>query len=215
MKGTRERVLAEALQLFRRRGFDRTTMRDVAGAAELSLGAAYYYFASKDAIVLAYYEAQQDAHARLSRARLTESATLRARLGAVVHAKLDVLSRDRKLLATLFRSVGDPADPAGPFGAATRHIREGSVALFAEAIAAEPLDDETKEVAATALWALHLGLLLYYLHDASPKQAKTRRLVDGALDLVAEAIPLGPLIAPITRRLTALLRESGVVGEAR
>ena len=72
MNDTRQRVLAAALKLFRRRGFDRTTMRDVAEEAGMSLGAAYYYFASKEAIVLAYYDEQQQGHARLARAKLAE-----------------------------------------------------------------------------------------------------------------------------------------------
>lgn len=38
-----------AVAAFRRRGVDETTMREVAEAAGLSLGAAYHYFESKDA----------------------------------------------------------------------------------------------------------------------------------------------------------------------
>ena len=34
-------------------------MRDIAKAAGLSLGAAYYYFPSKEALVFAYYEQNQ------------------------------------------------------------------------------------------------------------------------------------------------------------
>jgi AcrR family transcriptional regulator len=212
MIDTRQRVLAAALKLFRRRGFDRTTMRDVAEEAGMSLGAAYYYFASKEAIVLAYYDEQQREHARLARSRLADASTLRERLGAVFHTKLDVLARDRKLLGALFRSVGDPSDTTGPFGVATKQVREGSIALFGEAIAGEPLDDETRELAAGALWALHMGLLLFFLHDRSTKQAKTRTLVDGALDLVAQVLPMGPVIAPVTAKVATLLREAGVIG---
>jgi AcrR family transcriptional regulator len=210
MTETRDRVLVEALKLFRRRGFDKTTMRDVALAAGLSLGAAYYYFASKEAIVLAYYDERQREHARLARAQMAEASTLRGRLGAVFHTKVDVLVRDRKLLGALFRGVADPGDPTSPFGAATRQVREDSLALFAEAIAKEPLDEETKELATAALWTLHLGHLLYFLHDASAKQVKTRRLVDRSLDLVAEVLPLGPLMAPILTRVSAVLREAGL-----
>jgi AcrR family transcriptional regulator len=212
MTDTRQRVLAAALKLFRRRGFDRTTMRDVAEEAGMSLGAAYYYFASKEAIVLAYYDDQQREHATLARSKLAGASTLRERLGAVFHTKLDVLARDRKLLGALFRSVGDPSDTTGPFGAATKQVREGSIALFGEAIAGEPLDSETRELAARALWALHMGLLLFFLHDRSTKQAKTRSLVDGALDLVAQVLPMGPVIAPVASNVAALLREAGVMG---
>ncbi len=54
---TRARILATALDLFRRRGFDRTTMRDVASGAGVSLGAAYHYFRSKEELFLAVLEA--------------------------------------------------------------------------------------------------------------------------------------------------------------
>src|SRR4051812_40550459 len=47
---TRERIFTVALNLFREKGFEGTTMREVAAAANMSLGAAYYYFASKEAI---------------------------------------------------------------------------------------------------------------------------------------------------------------------
>jgi AcrR family transcriptional regulator len=214
-KGTRERILAAALKLFRRRGFDRATMRDVAEEAGMAVGAAYYYFASKEAIVLAYYDEQQREHARLARARLADATTTRDRLAAVFHTKLDVLARDRKLLGALFRSVGDPSDPTGPFGAATREVRSSSIALFGEALAGESLDGQTRELAAAALWALHMALLLFFLHDTSPKQTKTRRLVDGTLDLLAEVLPLGQAIAPIAARVAALLREAGTLGSTK
>ena len=53
---TRRQVVDTAIVLFRKRGFEQTTMRDIAPAAGLSLGAAYYYFKSKEAIVGAYYD---------------------------------------------------------------------------------------------------------------------------------------------------------------
>ena len=48
---TRRMILETALSLFREKGFEDTTIRDIAAEADLSLGAAYYYFPSKEAIV--------------------------------------------------------------------------------------------------------------------------------------------------------------------
>src|SRR5713226_6743243 len=48
---TRFQILQIALGLFRQRGLNDTTMRDIAAAADMSLGAAYYYFPSKEAII--------------------------------------------------------------------------------------------------------------------------------------------------------------------
>src|SRR5688572_9231589 len=52
---TRNRILDTALELFRERGFNVTTMRDVAGEAGVATGAAYYYFRSKEDLVMAFY----------------------------------------------------------------------------------------------------------------------------------------------------------------
>ena len=48
--------------LFREKGFDATTIREIAARTGLSLGATYYYFPSKESIVAAYYDHVQDQH---------------------------------------------------------------------------------------------------------------------------------------------------------
>ena len=49
---TRNRILSEALRLFKRDGYDRTTMEAIAEAAEIGPRTLYRYFASKDLILL-------------------------------------------------------------------------------------------------------------------------------------------------------------------
>src|SRR2546430_4815442 len=60
---TKDLILSTALDLFRRSGFETATMRDIARAADVATGAAYYYFPSKEAIVFAYYDQVQRTHA--------------------------------------------------------------------------------------------------------------------------------------------------------
>ena len=55
-EATQTRILDVALDLFRRHGFDQTTMREIAAQAEVSLGSAYYYFDSKEDLVMAFYD---------------------------------------------------------------------------------------------------------------------------------------------------------------
>ena len=59
---TRAQILSTALGLFREKGFDTTTMRDIASACGMAVGTAYHHFDSKEAIVAAYYEAVQLEH---------------------------------------------------------------------------------------------------------------------------------------------------------
>src|SRR6478672_13238608 len=83
---TRRHLLDRALVLFQQRGVEATTMRDIAKAAGLSLGAAYYYFPSKDALVFAYYEDNQREMEELG---ARAEGTLREKLGAIFHGKLE------------------------------------------------------------------------------------------------------------------------------
>src|SRR6266480_974663 len=53
---TERKILQAALDLFREEGFDDATMRAIAARAGVATGAAYYYFPSKDAIVMDFYQ---------------------------------------------------------------------------------------------------------------------------------------------------------------
>jgi AcrR family transcriptional regulator len=210
---TRGRVQEAALALFREKGLDATTMRDVAAAAGLSLGAAYHYFPSKDAIVMAYYNTLQDQHAAAVLEAIRTDATPRGRVAAAVHWKLDTLGGDRKVLGALLRFTGDPGHPLSFLGAGTRDLQLRSIATFAVALEGVELPADFRSAAAVMLWALHMGILLYFLYDGSPGQARTHRLADGGIDLFLSGMRLlrFPLLRPLRTRLTRLLSEAGLL----
>ena len=75
---TRSRILAAAMDLFREKGFEAATMREIAAGAGVALGAAYYYFDSKDSIVLAFYDqAQTEMEPQLEEALLSSKSQSR------------------------------------------------------------------------------------------------------------------------------------------
>jgi AcrR family transcriptional regulator len=214
---TRRLILDIALALFRERGFEQTTIRDIAGQAGLSLGAAYYYFKSKEAIVGAYYDYVQQEHMARAREAYGRSGDLRARLRAALHTKIDIVQHDRRLLVALFRYGGDAEHPLSWFGPATRHQRQLSIDVFAAAIAEERLPDDIRDAAPMLLWTLHLGILLYFLYDSSPEQQRTRRLIDAAVNFAVDArrLAISPLLRPIRRRVMSILRDAELLPAPR
>ncbi|MGH2694950.1 MAG: TetR/AcrR family transcriptional regulator [Actinomycetota bacterium] len=52
----REEILESALALFRDRGFDETTVQDIAAAAGVAAGTVYLYFPSKEHVLVAIHE---------------------------------------------------------------------------------------------------------------------------------------------------------------
>lgn len=59
---TRGAILAQALLLFEKDGYDAVTMRDLAKACNLSLGAFYYHFKSKNEIVSEIFKNSLSGH---------------------------------------------------------------------------------------------------------------------------------------------------------
>src|ERR1700682_3353729 len=169
-ENTKAVILQTALELFRERGFEVTTMRDIAKAAKVATGAAYYYFPSKEALVAAYYDQVQCSHAEKVREELKGKADLLERLGAVMHSKLEILKNDRKFLGALFRYSGDPEHPLSVFGKGTQSQRAQSMAIFRDAIEKPGLSEEMRQLLPPALWLAHLGMILSLIYDESDGQ---------------------------------------------
>ena len=213
---TRQQILDAALALFRDKGFEPATIREIAQRAGVSLGAAYYYFDSKEALVAAYYDYVQHQHRDRARAAFAGASTLKQRLLAAYHSKLDVMEHDQRLLRALFRFGGDPDHPLSWFGPASHEQRRLSVEVFEEALAGEKLPEDVKAAAPTLLWTLHMGILLYFLYDTSPSHRRTRKLIDASVDFVIDAkrIATLPLMRPVRRRVMNVLYDAGLLSPA-
>lgn len=63
----RREILKRAASLFRRRGFERTTVRQIAAALEITSGSLFYYFESKEELLVAIMEEGiRDVHAAVA-----------------------------------------------------------------------------------------------------------------------------------------------------
>jgi len=207
-RDTSEQILEAALTLFRERGFASATMRDIAAKAGVASGLAYYYFDSKEAIVLAFYQ-----HAREDMAALLEQAhqerTLAARLQALVEAKFAYFKPNRRFLGAILGHAADPASPLSPFNEASRPIREFEFAQFDRALR-ETRTSVPRDLAPhlpKMLWFYQMGLLLFWIHDRSPDQQKSHELLTTSLRAVVMLIKLSniPLFKPARRSALSIL----------
>jgi AcrR family transcriptional regulator len=215
---TRERILEAALELFRVRGFEVTTMRDIAKAAQVATGAAYYYFPSKEALVSAYYDQVQRLHAEKVQEELRGRERLRERLGVVLHSKLEILKADRRFLGALFRYTGDPQHPLSVFGKGTEGQRRHSLAIFEQALAGTNASAELRALLPWALWLGHLGMILFFIYDETEGQQRTHKLVDGMLDLLTQFVEftssalVRPLVQLLQTKVLRMLHDAGWTG---
>ncbi len=207
---TRKRLLERALKLFQKKGVEATTMRDIAKAAGMSLGAAYYYFPSKEALVFAYYE---DNQADLEAVAASATGTLRDQLGTIFHGKLETIRPQRKMLAAIVQRLVDPTDPVGAFSTQTSAVRDRAMSVLERVLASASVPAEVMPLATRALWLLQMALMLVYVNDDSPGEQRTHGLVDDALDMIVPMLPLlaTPMGRALAERVTQALTRAGIV----
>ena len=199
-----------SLELFREKGFDETTMRDIAASAGVATGAAYYYFRSKEELVMAFYARTAEEARVLVPQVLDQSKELRKRLRALIDLKLSQFAQHRRLLIGLVRIGIDPAHPLSPFGKETQSMRDESIDSFRMALNESNvrIPKDLQADLPNLLWLYQMGVILFWIFDDSPKQRRTQTLLDGTLDLIVRLIQLSalPLMGPVRKRLLNTLR---------
>jgi AcrR family transcriptional regulator len=206
---TRQRILEAALDLFRQKGFAAATMREVAAAAGMATGAAYYYFASKEAIVLAFYDRAREEMVPLLDQALESNKRLEDRLRAVIAVKVQYFAPNRGFLGALLGSTADPENPLSPFSRQTVGIRDFDIATFHRAIEGSDVTPP-KDLAPHLphmLWMYQMALIFFWLTDISEGQLRTQKLLDKSSRMLVQLLKLAglPLMRPIRRSVLELV----------
>jgi AcrR family transcriptional regulator len=210
----RGRLYETAIRMISERGYEATTLREVAKEAGVSVGLLYRYFPSKQAVIIALYD-------ELSEEFEVQAAGMkpgkwRERFLFALDTSLRVLRPHRTALRALTPIlVGDPDD--GVFAESTAFSRRRVQQVFENAVAGS--SDAPKPPMAAALgrlfYLVHLVVLLWWLLDKTPKQRATAALVA----LTEQLLPSAALtlrLPPIRRFVIAideLIRE-GLFGNA-
>jgi AcrR family transcriptional regulator len=175
---TRQRILDAAIQAFRKRGFESTTTRDIAGAAGIATGTLFNYFATKEAIV-EFLAEQSLTKARSGFDREAVEGGLDEALFAYVAAELRQLKPLRAFITPLLETSLCPLAVARRCDSndALRVEHMETVALLARKYGFSELSPVTLQV----YWALYIGVLAFWAADESPKQEDTLALLDESL----------------------------------
>ena len=206
---SQEQLYETAIGLIADKGYEATTLRDIARKANVSVGLLYRYFPSKRAVVLALYDRLSAEHAR--RALEMPQGKWRNRFLFALRTSLQVLGPHRSTLAALVPVlVGDPGE--GLFAENTAFSRLRVQSAFSEAVAGAR-DAPGPQVSAALgrlLYLVQLTVILWWLLDKSPRQRATEgliALIERVLPAFAVALRLRPTRAGIVVA-DALLRDA-------
>ncbi|MEX2120251.1 MAG: helix-turn-helix domain-containing protein [Pirellulales bacterium] len=197
---TRKRILEVARKQFAQRGFEATTTRDIARAAEIAAGTLFNYFPTKEAIV-EYLVGDACARATEAFAAAAEGASpagapstslpadatrqgaeptsLEEELFAHVAAILRKLKPYRKYLPAVLETAFSPV----AIGPSDRQpsLRADHLETVSRIISKHGHYEALSPVALQLYWTLYTGVLAFWANDPSPRQEDTLALVDESL----------------------------------
>jgi AcrR family transcriptional regulator len=212
---TRQQLYRTAIKLIASRGYEATTLRDIAKKADVSVGLLYRYFPSKRAVVLALYDDLSTEYA--ARTSAMKPGCWRERFLLALRTSLCFLAPQRETLAALTPVlVGDAHE--GLFATATAFSRRRVQAVFENAVQGAtdaPLRPDDAAALGRLLYLLHLAIILWWLLDKSSEQRTTKELVA----MLERTLPIASLTLKLESaralvRAADLLCREGLFGES-
>ncbi len=180
---TRQRILDAAQAQFVRQGFEATTTRDLASAAQIAAGTLFNYFPTKEAIALCLVNEACERGAVAFAAADRDGLSLEEELFAHVAAHLRKLKPYRAYLPAVLETAlsplaADSSDERPP-------VRIAHLEVVSQIAAHHGGHEVLSPVALNLYWTLFTGVLAFWAKDASPRQEDTLALLDESLAMFA------------------------------
>jgi AcrR family transcriptional regulator len=192
---TRAKITETAIESFRARGYDQTTIRLIAQEADISVGNAYYYFPTKNHLVQELYLRVQGDHLERVHAAFGASTDIAKRLEVALLCGLDATGPYHDSAAGFLAAAISPTSAVSPFGADSAGPRAMAIEVFQEVVdgSTNAIPGDVKRQLPELLWLAYMGLTLFWVYDTSDGQAKSRALARGASRLLGTVLPLARL----------------------
>jgi len=141
---TREKILAEARQIFKRKGFRATTINDLLEAAEITKGNLYFHFADKETVALEVLRREQQLFYRF----LEQAFSGKSAAAGLDHFFRQALEKHRQqgfVGGCLFGNTAlEASDTAPLFAGLVQDVFTEWIKVFAEKIAAAQVAGEIR-----------------------------------------------------------------------
>jgi len=192
---TRENILAAALDLFRTKGLEATTTRQISKKAGIAEGTLFNYFKTKEDLALFFFQKETDdlikwfgAQLRLQRAPLPE------KLFAIIHRQLEYIEPYEDFIGAVFFRSLQPHSKLSPLSFESQELRLKYLRFVREVLAQAEDNQEIPrvgELGAYAVGLFYIGIVMHWLHDPSRGKQMTLALLDRSLNLATRVLKKG------------------------
>jgi flavin-dependent dehydrogenase/AcrR family transcriptional regulator len=219
------KILNAAISLWSEKGYRNMTMRELAKRASMGTSSLYSYFQSKEEIVLFLYE-KLNLQARETFTKSVDSQLDPfTKLIEFMRIKLGLLTAHRSALPALLREAIDPESTLSPLSGDSLPVLSQNLSFFKDffqgdgVVSSSTMSGATK---ARLLWVVHIGLLVFWLHDRSEGQKNTHELLNQLATLtpaqrsmfdMVSSIPEAHKILELLMTVVAVDQETSTVSE--
>lgn len=207
---TRQRIILQAAQLIGKNGYNPTSMREIARAAEISDATIYNYFKTKDMILYAYFE---DLVERLVDTLKNiddfEQFSFAEQIQTTIQSQIELMEPDRAFIKETYEQVFLHNWVAANAGG--RVARQNFLSLIEDMInaaidAEEFAEPPFKGLVIHSLWDLSVGITFYWLKDSSENSQNTIALLDKVVALLVATLE-SRILAKATDLIQFMIRE--------
>ncbi|HEX3988031.1 MAG TPA: TetR/AcrR family transcriptional regulator [Verrucomicrobiae bacterium] len=192
---TKERILAAALKLFKEKGLEGTTTKEISKRSGIAEGTLFNYFKTKEDLALYFFQKETDdliawfrAEPRLRKAPLTEQ------LFAIIHRQLEYIEPYEDFIGAVFCRSLQPSSTLSPLSFESQELRLKYLRFIREVLAEAAEKEDVPRVGdlgAYAVGLFYLGVVAYWLQDGSRGKQKTLALLDRALNIGTQFLKKG------------------------
>jgi AcrR family transcriptional regulator len=192
---TKEKILAAALELFREKGLEGTTTRQISQKAGIAEGTLFNYFKTKEDLALYFFQKETrnliewfGRETRLQRAPLPE------KLFAIIHRQLDYLAPYEDFIGAVFFRSLQPHSKLSPLSLESQELRLKYLRFLSEVLSQAEAKEEIPrlgDLGAYVVGLFYIGIVMHWLHDTSRGKQKTLALLDRSLKLATRVLKKG------------------------
>jgi len=192
---TKRAILAAALELFAKKGFYRTTTKEISKKAGIGEGTLFNYFETKEDLALYFFALEQaETAAWYERDKHIQSASLPEKLFAIIHRFLDRLGPYEEFIGAVYLRALTPASKLSPWSLQSQERNLHYLRFIRGVLAQAEADGEIPQVGdfgAYAFGMFHAAMITFWLQDRSPGKEKTLALLDRCLKLGTHLVKNG------------------------
>jgi AcrR family transcriptional regulator len=192
---TRKAILKAASGLFSRKGFHRTTTKEITRKAGIAEGTLFNYFRTKEDLALHFFQQQLlELMEWFRRDKRLQRAPLPEKLFAIIHYHLEQIGPYEGFIGAVYLRALQPTSKLSPLSLQAQEHNLRYLRFVRDVLARAEEEGEVPaigDLGAYGFALFHAAMITYWLQDQSPGKEDTLALLDRGLKLATSILKRG------------------------